>query len=74
MKWTSLAMLSLPEVAILGVGRAAEVPVREGNGVAWRQMITFSLTIDHRAVDGAPGALFLQTLAEIIAEPAGLSG
>ncbi len=65
-------IINPPEVAILGVGRAVEVPVRDGNEMAWRQMITFSLTIDHRAVDGAPGALFLQTLAEIIADPAAL--
>ncbi len=66
-------IINPPEVAILGVGRATEVPTRDGNDVAWRQMITFSLTIDHRAVDGAPGALFLQTLAEIIADPAALN-
>ncbi|WP_420435371.1 dihydrolipoamide acetyltransferase family protein [Candidatus Poriferisocius sp.] len=65
-------IINPPEVAILGVGRATEVPTRDGNDVAWRQMITFSLTIDHRAVDGVPAALFLQTLAEIIADPAAL--
>ena len=67
-------IINPPEVAILGVGRAVEVPVRDGDDVAWRQMITFSLTIDHRAVDGAPGALFLQTLTELIADPAVLNG
>ena len=66
-------IINPPEVAILGVGRAVEVPIRDGDDVAWRQMITFSLTIDHRAVDGAPGALFLQTLAETIADPAALN-
>ena len=66
-------IINPPEVAILGVGRAVEVPVRDGDDVAWRQMITFSLTIDHRAVDGAPGAQFLQTLAEVIADPAALN-
>ncbi|MDE0613722.1 MAG: dihydrolipoamide acetyltransferase family protein [bacterium] len=66
-------IINPPEVAILGVGRAAEVPIRDGDNVAWRQMITFSLTIDHRAVDGAPGAQFLQSLAEIIADPAALN-
>ena len=67
-------IINPPEVAILGVGRAVEAPVRDGDDVAWCQMITFSLTIDHRAVDGAPGALFLQTLAELIADPAALNG
>lgn len=66
-------IINPPEVAILGVGQAVEVPVRDGDEVAWRQMITFSLTIDHRAVDGAPGAQFLQSLAEIIADPTALN-
>ena len=66
-------IINPPEVAILGVGRAVEEPIRDGGDLAWRQTITFSLTIDHRAVDGAPGALFLQTLAEIIANPEVLS-
>ncbi len=66
-------IINPPEVAILGVGRAAEVPTRDGDNMAWRQMITFSLTIDHRAVDGAPGAQFLQSLAEIIADPTALN-
>ena len=66
-------IINPPEVAILGVGRAIELPARHGDDVAWRQMITFSLTIDHRAVDGAPGALFLQTLAEIIADATALN-
>ena len=66
-------IINPPEVAILGVGRAVEAPIRDSDDVAWRQMISFSLTIDHRAVDGAPGALFLQTLAEIIANPAALN-
>ena len=66
-------IINPPEVAILGVGRAVEVPVRDSDHVAWRQMITFSLTIDHRAVDGAPGAQFLQALAEIIADPTALN-
>lgn len=66
-------IINPPEVAILGVGRAVEVPTRQGDDIGWRQMITFSLTVDHRAVDGAPGAMFLQTLAEIIADPSELN-
>lgn len=67
-------IINPPEVAILGVGRALEVPIRDGDEVGWCQMMTFSLTIDHRAVDGAPGAQFLQTLADIIADPTLLNG
>jgi pyruvate dehydrogenase E2 component (dihydrolipoamide acetyltransferase) len=50
-----------PEVGILGVGR-----VREGH------VATFSLTFDHRALDGAPAARFLQTLAELLGDPSRL--
>jgi len=39
-----------------------------GQGVAWRQEITLSLTVDHRAVDGAPAARFLATLARCLSE------
>lgn len=46
-----------PQVAILGVGR-----VQDG-------LVTLSLTIDHRALDGAPGAEFLAALAEALATP-----
>lgn len=49
-----------PQVAILGVGR-----VRAGQ-------VGLSLTIDHRALDGAPGAMFLADLAEALAAPEGL--
>lgn len=45
-----------PQVAILGVGRATRT-------------MTLSLTIDHRALDGAPGALFLRDLAELLEQP-----
>jgi pyruvate dehydrogenase E2 component (dihydrolipoamide acetyltransferase) len=61
-------IINPPEVAILGAGRVTDQPVRDGDGVAWRQEITLSLTVDHRAVDGAPAALFLATLARCLSE------
>jgi pyruvate dehydrogenase E2 component (dihydrolipoamide acetyltransferase) len=66
-------IINPPEVAILGVGRVNDVLTRIGDGMAWRRIMTFSLTIDHRAVDGATGAQFLQTLAEILANPRSLT-
>jgi pyruvate dehydrogenase E2 component (dihydrolipoamide acetyltransferase) len=66
-------IINPPEVAILGVGRVNDVLTRAGDGMAWRRMIIFSLTIDHRAVDGATGAQFLRTLAEILADPRSLN-
>lgn len=62
-------IINPPQVAILGIGRIVEHPVREGDGLAWRKAITLSLTIDHRAVDGAPGAAFLQTVGTLLGDP-----
>jgi pyruvate dehydrogenase E2 component (dihydrolipoamide acetyltransferase) len=59
-----------PEVGILGVGAINEhLALAEGQ-VTVRSRMALSLTIDHRVVDGAPGAAFLQTLVEFLEEPA----
>jgi pyruvate dehydrogenase E2 component (dihydrolipoamide acetyltransferase) len=64
----STPVLNIPEVAILGVGSIALKPVEDKDGsVSFVPHIGLSLTIDHQAVDGAPGARFLQTLASNIA-------
>ena len=66
-------IINPPEVAILGVGRITDVPApAAGGGVAWRKSMTLSLTIDHRAVDGAPAARFLGAVAGRLEGPAGL--
>jgi pyruvate dehydrogenase E2 component (dihydrolipoamide acetyltransferase) len=65
-------IINPPEVAILGTGRITDHPVPDGGGVAWRKALTLSLTVDHRAVDGAPAARFLATLAGYLADPAAL--
>jgi pyruvate dehydrogenase E2 component (dihydrolipoamide acetyltransferase) len=59
-------ILNAPEVGILGVGGLFLKPVAEGERVHHVQAINLSLTIDHQAVDGAPGARFLQDLAEML--------
>lgn len=56
-------VLNAPEVAILGVGGLYLMPMREGNNIRLVDAIRLSLTIDHQAVDGAPGARFLQDVA-----------
>jgi pyruvate dehydrogenase E2 component (dihydrolipoamide acetyltransferase) len=62
-------IINLPEAAILGVGRILpKAVVREGEIVA-RQMWTVSLTFDHRLVDGAPAARFLQRIKQLIENP-----
>ncbi len=67
-----LAIINPPQSAILAVGRIAErvVPVRRRPAV--RPMMTLSLSCDHRVVDGALGAQFLDMLARLIEEPLGL--
>lgn len=63
-------ILNTPEVAILGVGRVADAATRgEDGSVVWRKLITLSLTVDHRAVDGVPGADFLQAVGELLGSP-----
>ena len=58
-------ILNPPQAAILGVGAVAWRPIGEQ---AVQQKIALSLTIDHRLIDGAPAARFLQTLCARIAE------
>jgi pyruvate dehydrogenase E2 component (dihydrolipoamide acetyltransferase) len=62
-------IINLPEAAILGTGRIQpKAVVRDGEVVA-RQMWTLSLTFDHRLVDGAPAARFLQRIKGLIENP-----
>jgi pyruvate dehydrogenase E2 component (dihydrolipoamide acetyltransferase) len=63
-------IINPPECAILGVGRIERRPVLDGDRVIGRELVTLSLTFDHRVVDGAPAARFLQTLAMCVANPA----
>lgn len=62
-------ILNLPQCAILGVGRISWKPAVHGGKVVPRQRVTFSLTFDHRVVDGAPAARFLSTLCEYVEKP-----
>jgi len=55
-------IINLGEVAILGVGRIVEKPAIYRGEIARRSMMTLSLTFDHRLIDGAPAAAFLQTV------------
>jgi pyruvate dehydrogenase E2 component (dihydrolipoamide acetyltransferase) len=58
-----------PESAILGVGRIVEKPVARNGQVVIEPRIALSLTIDHRIIDGVPGAAFLKTIRDMIEEP-----
>ncbi|MHB0879003.1 MAG: dihydrolipoamide acetyltransferase family protein, partial [Anaerolineae bacterium] len=62
-------IINVPEVAILGVGRIKDKAVVVDGVVVVKPMVVLSLTIDHRAVDGAPGARFLHRVKGLIEEP-----
>jgi len=58
-----------PQVAILGVGRIRDRPTAVEGEVAVRSWIGLDLSFDHRVVDGADGARFLDTLADHLQRP-----
>src|SRR5712692_6647205 len=58
-------ILNLGETGILGVGRIVEKPAVFRGEISRRSMLTLSLTFDHRVIDGAPAASFLQSVIEI---------
>jgi pyruvate dehydrogenase E2 component (dihydrolipoamide acetyltransferase) len=63
---TFTPVINAPQVGILGVGTTVLRPVRVGEAVEYREMMQLSLTLDHRVVDGAPGARFLRTLTTLL--------
>lgn len=62
-------VLNSPDAAILGVGRLHRRPAAVGDRVEIRSMMVLSLTFDHRVVDGAPAAQFLQRVKRILEHP-----
>jgi pyruvate dehydrogenase E2 component (dihydrolipoamide acetyltransferase) len=62
-------IINSPESAILGVGRITERVVIHDDQIARRKMTVLSLTIDHRLIDGATGAEFMQSLKELLENP-----
>jgi pyruvate dehydrogenase E2 component (dihydrolipoamide acetyltransferase) len=65
-----VAVLNPPQAAILAVGATENRPVVLEGDVVVRPMMTMTLTVDHRAVDGAEGADFLRTVKQFLEEPA----
>jgi pyruvate dehydrogenase E2 component (dihydrolipoamide acetyltransferase) len=65
-------IINPPQAAILGVGRIVEKPVARDGVVVIRPMLTLSLSFDHRIVDGAPAAKFLQRLKQLVERPMAL--
>ena len=63
------AIINPPEVGILAIGTATDKVVVENGEVAVRKHMRVTMSCDHRAVDGAVGAQFLQTLRRLIENP-----
>ncbi len=63
------AVINPPEAAILAVGKITDTPVVENGEVVIRPIMTLSLTYDHRIVDGAPAAQFLQYVKTLLQNP-----
>jgi pyruvate dehydrogenase E2 component (dihydrolipoamide acetyltransferase) len=63
------AIVNPPQAAILAVGRIADKVVPVNGQPAVQPMMTLTLSCDHRVVDGARGAQFMQTLVSFIEEP-----
>jgi pyruvate dehydrogenase E2 component (dihydrolipoamide acetyltransferase) len=63
------AIVNPPQAAILAISRIADRVVPVNGQPAVQPMMTLSLSCDHRVVDGARGAEFLQALADLIEEP-----
>jgi pyruvate dehydrogenase E2 component (dihydrolipoamide acetyltransferase) len=63
------AIINPPEVAILAIGAAHDVVVPSADGFVSRKRVRVTMSCDHRAVDGAVGAGFLQTLRRLVENP-----
>ena len=65
-------IINHPEVAIIGVNKIIIRPFWDGAAFIPRKMMNLSSSFDHRVVDGAMGAQFLQTLRSYIEQPAAM--
>uniref|UniRef100_UPI00082C7437 dihydrolipoamide acetyltransferase family protein n=1 Tax=Actinomadura kijaniata TaxID=46161 RepID=UPI00082C7437 len=63
------AIINPPEAAILAVGAVRDEPVVKDGQIVPGKRMAITLSVDHRAADGATGARFLATLAELLENP-----
>lgn len=61
-------IINAPEVAILGISQAQMQPIWDGEGFVPRLILPFSLSYDHRVIDGAEGVRFTRYLGELLAD------
>jgi pyruvate dehydrogenase E2 component (dihydrolipoamide acetyltransferase) len=63
------AVINPPEAGILAVGQIAQKPVAEDGSLVLRRRMRVTMSCDHRVIDGATGAQFLQTLKRMLENP-----
>jgi pyruvate dehydrogenase E2 component (dihydrolipoamide acetyltransferase) len=65
-------VINPPEGGILAVGGIQDTPVVEDGQIVPRPLMMVTMSCDHRVIDGATGARFLQTLKGMLEEPAAI--
>ena len=63
------AIINTPDSCILAIGGISQVPVVKNGAVVPGNVMKVTLSCDHRTVDGATGAAFLQTFKALLEEP-----
>jgi 2-oxoisovalerate dehydrogenase E2 component (dihydrolipoyl transacylase) len=66
----STPVINAPEVAIIGVNKIVYRPVYVGDALVRRQVMNLSSSFDHRVIDGADAAAFIQTIRRLLETPA----
>ncbi len=66
------AIINPPEAGIIAIGRIAEKPVVQAGAIVPRKRMRLTMSCDHRVIDGATGAQFLQTLKGMLENPLAL--
>jgi 2-oxoisovalerate dehydrogenase E2 component (dihydrolipoyl transacylase) len=66
----STPVINAPEVAIIGVNKIVDRPVYVGDTLVRRQIMNLSSSFDHRVIDGADAAAFVQTIRRLLETPA----
>lgn len=64
-----IPIINYPEAAVLGLGRITKKPIVVDDEIVIRKMLPLSLSYDHRTIDGASGARFLNSLRDLLADP-----
>jgi pyruvate dehydrogenase E2 component (dihydrolipoamide acetyltransferase) len=66
------AIINPPDSCILAVGKIKEIVVKKGEGFGVTNVMKVTMSCDHRSVDGAVGAAFLQTVKKFMENPIGM--